>query len=85
MLEIIAEYAAIWAPSITAVLAVVASVLMAMAKIKSAVHTIKDEKTIQELNSKLEAQLIDNKVLRQQMDLLLDRITKIENYRETQK
>lgn len=85
MLEIIAEYAAIWAPSITAVLAVVASVLMAMAKIKSAVTTIKDEKTIQELNSKLEAQLIDNRVLRQQMDLLLDRITKIENYRETQK
>lgn len=83
MLEIIAEYAAIWAPSITAVLAVVASVLMAMAKIKSAVTTIKDEKTIQELNSKLEAQLVDNKVLRQQMDLLLDRITKIENYRET--
>ena len=85
MLEIIAEYAAIWAPSITAVLAVVASVLIAMAKIKFAVHTIKDEKTIQELNSKLEAQLVDNKVLRQQMDLLLDRITKIENYRETQK
>lgn len=82
MLEIIAEYAAIWAPSITAVLGIVASVLIAMAKIKSAVTTIKDEKTIQELNSKLETQLVDNKVLRQQVDLLLDRITKIENYRE---
>lgn len=85
MLEIITEYAAIWAPSITAVLGIVASILIAMAKIKSAVHTIKDEKTIQELNSKLEAQLIDNKILREQVDLLLDRITKIENYRENLK
>jgi uncharacterized coiled-coil protein SlyX len=85
MLEIIAEYAAIWALSITAVLGIVASVLIAMAKIKSAVHTIKDEKTIQELNSKLETQLTDNKILREQVDLLLDRITKIENYRENLK
>lgn len=82
MQEIIMEYIAIWAPAITAVLATVASALLAFGKVKKAVNDLKQEETINQLKIKLTEQVKENKEIREQLDIVIDQLTKIENYRE---
>lgn len=67
IIDYIVEYAAIWAPALTAIIGAVAVFIKAFTKIKEAVKEIKDEKTIKELKEQVE---IENMLLRQVRDEL---------------
>lgn len=78
----IVEYAAIWAPALTAVAGTVAIFIKAFKKIKEAVHEVKDEQTFKELQSEIATQ---NNLIREQskvIELLLDKVAKIEGYKK---
>lgn len=92
IVSIILEHASIWMPSLTAILGIVTTILMALSKIKTAIEDLKNTDVLQTLSEDLKKALDDNKVLRQQneefreqCDILIDEITKIKNYRESKK
>lgn len=80
MMEILMTYVAIWAPSLVAVLGVVASVVLAINKATAAIRDIKLDKTFIELNNKLTTMAKENEELIKCNKLLLDQITKIKDY-----
>lgn len=82
LINCIVEYAAIWAPALTAIIGVVAVFIKAFSKIKEAVKEVKDEQTFKELKAEIETQ---NNLIREQeqtMNLLLDKLTHVENYKK---
>ena len=85
MEEIIMQYVAMWAPAVAAVLAIVSSALLTISKIKTAINSLKQEDTINNLTSKLSEALRENKEIKEELDVLIDKITKIEHYRENLK
>ena len=80
MMEILMTYVAIWAPSLVAVLGVVASIVLAINKATAAIRDIKLDKTFVELNNKLSTLANKNEELVKCNKLLLDQITKIKDY-----
>ena len=80
MMEILMTYVAIWAPSLVAVLGIVASVVLAVNKATAAIRDIKLDKTFIELNNKLTTMAQENRELVKCNKLLLDQITKIKDY-----
>lgn len=78
ILATIIQYVSIWAPSLVAILGIVASVIMAIAKVKDAIGEMKNTRDnlvveVQELIAKNEELTHTNK-------LLLDQITRIKDY-----
>lgn len=92
IVSIILEYASIWMPSLTAILGIVTTILLALSKIKTAIEDLKNTDILQTLSEDLKKALNDNESLKQQnenikeqYDILIDEITKIKNYRESKK
>ena len=85
ILQIIVEYASIWAPSIVAVLSIVCTVIPAVIKVSEALKRLKEDKTLAEVGRKLETLASDNEELVRCNKLLLDKITKIQNYADHKK
>lgn len=85
MIETIIEYATMWTPALVAILGIIATVIMAIGKVKGAVDTFKSDKTLADLHDDLTRLSDENKELARCNKLLLDRITKIENYADIKK
>lgn len=92
IVSIVLECASIWMPSLTAILGIVTTILLALSKIKTAIEDLKKTDVLQTLSEDLKKSLNDNealkeqnKELREQYDILIDELKKIKNYRESQK
>ena len=85
IVSLIIEYASIWMPSIAAMLGIVATTLLAISKVKTAIDELKKTDTLETLSKDINAVLDENKNLKEQCDILIDEITKIKNYRESMK
>lgn len=81
-MELILTYVSMWAPALVAILGVVASVIFAIAKVKSAINDFRKSDDIANLTVEINRLAAENKELRRTENLLLDEITKIENYAE---
>lgn len=84
-LNILVEALAIWAPSLTAIVGVVYTVITALNKTKAAWNELKENTDFKALKKDLETALKQNEELILQNNLLLDRITKIKDYTEHKK
>lgn len=84
-IELILSYVSIWMPSLTAIIGVVASVLVALSKVKSATEELKKDETIKNLANEVNALLRENKAIREQYDIIIDELKKVKNYRENKK
>jgi cell division protein FtsB len=71
-----------WAPALVAILGIVASVLFAVGKVKTAIAELRKTEDIANLTKELQNLAAENKELRHRESLLLDEITKIKNYAE---
>jgi uncharacterized protein YoxC len=71
-----------WAPALVAILGIVASVLFAVGKVKTAIAELRKTEDIANLTKELQNLAAENKELRHRENLLLDEITKIKNYAE---
>lgn len=85
ILTIIMEHAAIWAPSLVAILGMVYSVILTIGKFKAALKEFKEDKTLADVNTKLTTLAAENEELVRTNKLLLDQITKIHNYADAKK
>ena len=85
IVSIVLECASIWMPSITAILGIVTTILLALSKIKTAIEDLKKTDVLQTLSEDLKKALNDNEALKEQNDILIDELKKIKNYRESQK
>lgn len=74
---------AIWAPSITATLGVIASVIFALLKVKDALQEFRRTDDINALKSTINEQNTEIAKLNKRCELLLDNITKINGYVES--
>lgn len=81
-MELILTYVTMWAPALVAILGVVASVVFAIAKVKSAINDLRKTDDIANLTTEINRLAAENKELRRTENLLLDELTKIENYAE---
>lgn len=80
---LILEYVSIWMPSVTAILGIVTTTLLAISKVKDAIEDLKKTDILKTLSEDLKKALSDNKELKEQNDILIDEIKKIKNYRES--
>lgn len=85
ILAIIIEYASIWAPSLIAILGVVATVIGAAAKTKEAFDKLNKDETLRGVKERLETLAKENEELVRCNKLLLEQITKIRNYADEKK
>lgn len=85
ILAVIIEYAAIWAPSLIAILGVVATVIGAAAKTREAFALLNRDETLKGIKEKLENLAKENEELVRCNKLLLEQITKIRNYADEKK
>lgn len=85
IVSIVLECASIWMPSLTAILGIVTTILLALCKIKTAIEDLKKTDVLQTLSEDLKKALNDNEALKEQNDILIDELKKIKNYRESQK
>lgn len=85
IIALIIEYVAIWAPSLVAILGVVSTVLLAIAKCKEAADKLKNDSTITDMNVKFQQMASQNEELVRTNKLLLDEITKIRGYADAKK
>ena len=81
-MELILTYVSMWAPALAAILGVVASVVFAIAKVKSAINNFRKTDDIANLTTEINRLAAENKELRRTENLILDELTKIENYAE---
>ena len=80
IIGIILEYAAIWAPSVVAILGIVYSVLVAMNKTKAQWEKLKGDTDFKDLKEQLIQQSKENEELIKCNKALVDNITKIKDY-----
>ena len=85
ILQIIIEYVSIWAPSLVSIIGIVVTILTALGRTKEAFENLKADKTLLELNKKLEKLASENEELVRCNKLLLDNITKIKDYANCKK
>lgn len=82
---LIIEYVAIWAPSLVAILGMVSTVLLAIAKCKEAAEKLKNDTTIKDMKTQFQQMASENAELVRTNKLLLDEITKIRGYADAKK
>ena len=82
-MEIILSFIVTWAPSVTAILAVVSTVLIAVKKTKDAVDAFKDDTTMKQLKQELRDSISQNETIKEQNDIIIDELTKIKDYRQS--
>ena len=80
IVSVIIETAALWAPSIVAVLGIVATIIPAILKIREALIEFKKSDELKEIIKLLKKQSTENAELKEYNKLLLDEITKIKGY-----
>lgn len=85
ILAVILEYAAIWVPSLVAILGTVATIVVALAKTKEAFAKLNKDETLREVKEKLVALSNENQELVRCNKLLLDQLTKIHGYADEKK
>jgi peptidoglycan hydrolase CwlO-like protein len=85
VIQLIMQYISIWMPSVTAIFGIISAVIIAMNRVKTAVDEIKQEDTIKRLSSELKDAMRENKAIREQLDILIDEVKKVKNYRENLK
>ena len=85
LVSIIINHASIWMPSVTAIIGIVTTTLLALSKVKTAIEDLKKTDVLKTLSEDLKKALSDNKELKEQNDILIDELKKIRNYRESKK
>lgn len=80
IIKIVLEYVAIWAPSLVAILGIVASILTAYNKTAEAIEAFKADKSLKDVNDNITRLANDNAELVRCNKLLLEEITKIKDY-----
>lgn len=85
MQELLTTLLPIWGPAITAILATVASVCIAINKITQAVNIMSNSVELKELVKSLKIQIAQNEELKRTNKILIDELTKIKGYVDKQK
>lgn len=92
VVEIIIQHASIWAPAVTAVIGIVSALLMATKEVRSAMAAtrlalkeLKQEDTIKKLTNEIKTAAAENKAIREELDIIVDELKRIKNYRELKK
>ena len=85
IVSLIIEYAAIWGPSLVAILGVVAAIIPALLKIKTALVEFRKSDDLKRVIKLLESEAADNAELKRLYNLTLDEITKIKGYADAKK
>lgn len=85
ILKIVMEYVSIWAPSLVAMLSVVATVLGCLNKTKESFEKLNKNDILKDLNKKLTTVITENEELVRCNKLLLEQITKIKGYSDKKK
>lgn len=85
ILEIIVEYAAIWAPSLVAILGTITTVILALNKCRDAILAWKNDATLRDVKEKLTIISQENEELVRCNKLLLEELTKIKGYADAKK
>lgn len=85
LVELIVSYVSIWAPSIVAILGVVALIVKGVNEVRVAVKELRSDQTIKDLASKLEEALATNKELVETNKILIDQVTRIQGYVDAKK
>lgn len=82
LIAIIMSQVSIWLPSLVSVIGVVAAILSALSKAKAGIEEFKQDKTVKNLSVELQKALNENKEIKQELDIVIDELKKIENYRK---
>lgn len=85
ILRIVVEYVSIWAPSLVAILGVLSTVLVALAKTKDAFEKLNKDETLKTVKNQLSALVSEHEELREYFKLMMDEMTKIKNYTDNKK
>lgn len=80
MLEIIINLAAVWAPSLVAIISVVGTVIGAIHKTQNTISEIKQDTSFKDLNTKLNKLTTKYDELVKCNKILIDEITKVRGY-----
>lgn len=82
LIAIIMSQVSIWLPSLVSVIGVVVAILSALSKAKAGIEEFKQDKTVKNLSVELQKALNENKEIKQELDIVIDELKKIENYRK---
>lgn len=85
LIKIIVEYVSIWAPALVSISGTVAVIISCYNKFRTALDGLKADKTLKEVNDKLDKVAHENEELVKCNKLLLDQITKIKDYADHKK
>ena len=80
ILTSILAHVSIWAPSLVAILGIVATVVIAINKTLTAINNLKNSADFAAVTKKLNSLAAENQELARVNKLLLERITKIKDY-----
>ena len=87
IVTLIVSYCSMWMPALTAIVGVIVLLVSAFAKVKGAVNDtqttikeVKDDKTFKDLAQEIKEQKELDRLVMKGQNVLIDRITKIENY-----
>lgn len=84
-LTVLVEHLAIWAPSLVAILGVVATILPVFIKCREYLRSLREDKTLLDVNKQLKQVVSENKELIRCNKLLIDELTRIKGYADTLK
>lgn len=82
LIQLVVSYISIWVPALVATIGTVAAILAALGKTKAAIAEFKKDDTMKQLSADLKKALSDNAELKQQQDIIIDELKKVENYRK---
>ena len=85
MIETIVNQIVIWLPSLTSILGIITTAKIAVDKIYASITQLREDAKIKELKQQLETSINENKQIKEELDLLLDEIHKIKDYRGKRK
>lgn len=84
-MEYIIDLITAYAPSVTAILGILITVLTTIKKISEAAASLKDDETIRDLSRKLDEAVKANKELSDTNKLLVDQLAKIKGYADARR
>lgn len=82
IINIIVSQISIWLPSVTAILGTVIVLIKSLASAKAAIDQVKNTAVFNQLNTKLQKQVSQNAQIRQQLDIVIDQLKQIKDYRK---
>ena len=82
---VLIEHVAVWAPSLVSILSSIALMIPVFIKCRDWLKGLKEDKTLVEISERLEKVSRENTELVRCNKLLLDQITKIQNYADNKK